>query len=548
MKPGTALFLWICWVPGVAQTLLSEDFSSAHDTIPPEGWSNLLIEGHPASDKWHFNNPYHVTAFKNEFASFAGFHYSDDGIKESSALVSPPFSCRGEDSVTLRFDEYFYQHTPDGLAQIQISTDGGERWVTVETYNSTESPFLPTERKVDLSVYAAHQASVRLRFVASGNGTITWLIDEVVIQAGETTSPQITHEVPSLFCGSESVLFLAEVRDASGISMVQLIYSLNQSEPDTTSMLMAASDRYQAQLELPPGKGVIRYHIEGFDNSPNSNKASTFQNGEGKHQIFYGTEPTPFSNKNFEDAIVPFTVLNPDASYGWDIADEVGGFGNSDHALVMDFFDNDSIGQTDFLISQNIQLPTSSQVLSFDLAYALYQDREDQLDVKVSNDGGQRWEIVYTKKGAALATTLPTEDRFVPTSEQWRRETVDLSSYSGQCILFSLEATSGFGNNLYIDNLLVSEGVVEAKFTLKQNYPNPAYQLTTVEIDAPKPGWVNLSIYDLTGRRIYDEELFLENYGINKVEVNVSEREPGLYVYQLNTSTQVLSKPMLIAR
>ena len=548
MKPGAALFLWFCCIPGIAQTLLLEDFSSAYDTIPPEGWRNVLIKGQPSSDKWHFNNPYQVNAFKNNFASFAGFYYSENGIKESSALVSPSFSCQGEDSVTLRFDEYFYQHTSDGLAQIQISTDDGERWVNVETYNFTESPFLATERKINLSPYAARQPSVQLRFVASGDGAITWLIDEVMVQAGETTSPQIVHEPPSISCSSQSVLFQAEVHDASGISLVQLIYSLNQSKFDTASMLVTTSDHYQTKLDLPTGAGIIRYRIEGFDSSPNKNKGSTLLNGEGRHQVFYGTEPTPFANKDLEDAVIPFTVLNPDSAYGWDITDGVGGFGNSNHALVMNFFDNDSIGQTDFLISQNIQLPTSSQVLRFDLAYALYQEREDQLIIKVSDNGGQSWKVIYTKKGAALATALPTEDRFVPTSEQWHRETVDLSSYSGQCILFSLEATSGFGNNLYIDNLLISEGVIEEQFALKQNYPNPAHQVTTVEINAPKPGWVNLSIYDLTGRRIYYRELFLENYGANKVEVSVAGREPGLYVYQLNTSTQILSKPMLIAR
>ena len=542
MKLGVALLLWICCLPCVSQTLLSEDFSSAHDTIPPDGWINFLIKGQPDSDKWQFNNPYQVTAFNGGFASFAGFYYSDDGIEESSALVSPPFSCQGEDSVTLRFHEYFYQHTPNGAAQIQISTDGGERWIDVESYNVTESPFLPTERKVNLSSYAAHQSSVRLRFVAFGNGTITWLIDEVVVQAGETTSPQIIHEVPALSCDSESVLFKAKVTDASGVSVVQLIYSLEQSKPDTINMQMSTSGYYQTQLELPPGKGIIQYHIEGFDNSPNKNKNSTSQSSKGKHKVFYGTEPSPFAIKDFEDAVIPFSILNPDSSYSWGITSDVGGFGNSKHALMMNFFDNDSIGQTDFLISQNIQLPTSSQVLSFDLAYALYKEREDQLLAKVSNNGGQSWEVVYTKKGAALATTSPTEERFLPTSEQWRRETVDLSSYSGQCILFSLEATSGFGNNLYIDNLLISEGIVNHMFTLKQNYPNPARQLTTVEIDAPRPGWVSLFIYDLTGRRVYDRELFLESHGINKVQVDVAGRQPGLYVYQLNYTTVQMNK------
>ena len=120
-------------------------------------------------------------------------------------------------------------------------------------------------------------------------------------------------------------------------------------------------------------------------------------------------------------------VVNPDQAYSWEISSQVGGFGLSDHSLVMNFYDNDSVGQRDYLNSTYVVLPTAPHVLNFDLAYAPYEDRQDILKVKVSTNGGDSWKEVYVKKGIALATALATEERFVPASNEWKRETVNLN-------------------------------------------------------------------------------------------------------------------------
>jgi Hydrazine synthase alpha subunit middle domain len=96
--------------------------------------------------------------------------------------------------------------------------------------------------------------------------------------------------------------------------------------------------------------------------------------------------------------------------------------------------------------------------LTFDLAYARYDaSKYDKLRVwAVKCDGTTQ--LLYDKTSTALATAPDQTSSFMPSSaSQWRTESIDLSAFVGKTIELVFENIGGFGNQLFIDNILIKE-------------------------------------------------------------------------------------------
>jgi hypothetical protein len=96
--------------------------------------------------------------------------------------------------------------------------------------------------------------------------------------------------------------------------------------------------------------------------------------------------------------------------------------------------------------------------LTFDVAYARYDATKfDRLKVyAVSCTGIQT--LIYDKSGTALATAPDQTALFTPTDcSQWRKETINLSVFAGKTVEIVFEDIGGWGNRLYLDNILIQE-------------------------------------------------------------------------------------------
>lgn len=96
--------------------------------------------------------------------------------------------------------------------------------------------------------------------------------------------------------------------------------------------------------------------------------------------------------------------------------------------------------------------------LSFDVAYARYDATKfDRLRIwVVSCDGAQQ--LVFNKAGSELATAPDQTTLFTPSScSQWRNEVINLSAYVGKTIELVFEDVGGWGNRLFLDNILIQE-------------------------------------------------------------------------------------------
>ncbi len=96
-------------------------------------------------------------------------------------------------------------------------------------------------------------------------------------------------------------------------------------------------------------------------------------------------------------------------------------------------------------------------ILTFNYAYAAYSSAEiDKLEILASTDGGATYsslEIMNGGTSGPLNTGGTTTASFVPTSAQWGLKTVNLPANTNR---ISFKGISEYGNNLYLDNILVA--------------------------------------------------------------------------------------------
>lgn len=87
------------------------------------------------------------------------------------------------------------------------------------------------------------------------------------------------------------------------------------------------------------------------------------------------------------------------------------------------------------------------------------------------------------------------------------------------------------------------------RVTLHQNYPNPFNPSTIITYDLAEAATVSLDIYTITGIRVMPViSERSQQAGQHSVSVDASNLASGVYIYQLRTGSQVLTKKMTLIK
>ncbi len=111
-----------------------------------------------------------------------------------------------------------------------------------------------------------------------------------------------------------------------------------------------------------------------------------------------------------------------------------------------------------------------------------------------------------------------------------------ISKYNG---LLKINVCTAGGNRLFSD---------DGRLLLSQNHPNPAYSITTIDLDLLEEGRSRLFIADMLGRTIktiYSDERKAGHYSF---EVDLRDLPEGKYIYVLHTPSAIRSRIMNIER
>jgi hypothetical protein len=182
------------------------------------------------------------------------------------------------------------------------------------------------------------------------------------------------------------------------------------------------------------------------------------------------------------------------------------------------------------------------------LAYARKSTgTNDRMEVYVSNNCGRTWSLRYAKTGTALST-LPTgqtiSGTFTPTSDQWRTETVSVTTLAGQdngMVKFVISDSAG--NSIFLEDInILNQPVGIEDITLDdfltQVYPNPGTGDATINVGLLRQGNVNISITDLSGKligSIRKENLGAGDYSFNLAEITGRNLSAGAYLIRIDS-------------
>lgn len=228
-----------------------------------------------------------------------------------------------------------------------------------------------------------------------------------------------------------------------------------------------------------------------------------------------------------------------------------GGFGASAHCMMANYY-NITSGTAYFISPEfNLLNTIAPAQIAFDVAYREYSNLyHDSLFVSISSDCGATYMQVYSKGDGVLATTTPSTNYFIPLASEWRRDSIDISSYIGSPnLLVRFETKSGFGNNLFIDNInILTNGFVgNNSISIKSDeiyvYPNPSSNIFNLNF---KPSGENykIKVFNGLGEQVwYKDKAAASGYEV----IDLRKQASGIYYIEIsgNSSPKIMKLSLM---
>ena len=92
------------------------------------------------------------------------------------------------------------------------------------------------------------------------------------------------------------------------------------------------------------------------------------------------------------------------------------------------------------------------------------------------------------------------------------------------------------------------QNVIPSEYKLNQNYPNPFNPITTISFEIPYDEFVDLKIYDVTGKELMTLVSEFKTSGNYSVRVNGSNLSSGVYFYKLKSGNFEMVRKMVMIK
>ncbi len=92
------------------------------------------------------------------------------------------------------------------------------------------------------------------------------------------------------------------------------------------------------------------------------------------------------------------------------------------------------------------------------------------------------------------------------------------------------------------------ENEIPSSFELSQNYPNPFNPSTSIKFSLPNAGMVKLSIYNVLGQEVANLVNSYKESGNYIINWNAGNLSSGMYIYRLETGSQIITKKMTLLK
>lgn len=266
----------------------------------------------------------------------------------------------------------------------------------------------------------------------------------------------------------------------------------------------------------------------------------------------------PFSEGFEGTTFVPtgWVLNNPDNSTTWERTTTAAKTGVAS-AFMNNWVYSTGSGERDEMTLPMLNLASvSSPSLTFQVAHQVYYDASDPgpyhdtLEVLVSTNCGATWSSVYKKWNTTLATTVPTSSNseFTPTSNQWRLETISLSSYaSASNAMIRFRSISDYSNNLFVDDVNISglTNITETELNeMISVFPNPTNGILNINLGFADAGDVQVRVFNTLGEQV---DLIRANNSVGgNYSFDLSDRTNGIYFVEISTAYGKITRKVLL--
>jgi hypothetical protein len=357
--------------------------------------------------------------------------------------------------------------------------------------------------------------------------------------AGLPVVDYAANSVSAITCSSEYTPVVSVTNNsAAALTSLDVVYSIDggaaATYPWTGSIAAGATGTISLPTATLAGAGAHDIEVEIVSvsdidiNMVNDNVASSI----GLLDV-----AVPSVVEGFVEATYPpanWVVDNLNDGTGWSRATGAGGYGESTTSTKADFY-NIAVGTFDlYLPKMDFSTFTGDLNLVFDRAYAMYNATfVDILQIQVSEDCGANWADLYEKSGSDLNTAPNSTSLFKPDDDEWETDELDMSAYAGKSdVLVRFHAISGYGNNLYLDNIRLAAptGIFNIP-TLNQFelYPNPTSTNSVASFNLIEAADVTINVIDVTGKVVAAINAGNMISGSNTVTIETADFAAGMY-------------------
>lgn len=322
-----------------------------------------------------------------------------------------------------------------------------------------------------------------------------------------------------------------------------ITYKIDAGSPQVYNWTGNLAAGQSTSVSLPTTTTTVGNHTLMITTA-NPNAGIDNNNNNNTHTYSFGVVTVAGSaiayTNSFTTVSFPYSnweLSNPDNDITWTRVSTNSG------SLKNDCYNNGNRGSQDAFILEPMDLSTATTPsLKFDLADCQYSAAYvERLEVYVSGDCGVTWTSGYNKSGATLATVAMSTNAFTPTTAgQWRTECVDLTPYIGNNKVFvKFVCTNDYGNNMYIDNINVSNvacatGIIDLNNIDGMNlFPNPVNDQLNIRFSLNETAPVIINIYNMIGELVSTKTLGDMSGGIQNVQMSTLGLDNGLYMVEL---------------
>lgn len=113
---------------------------------------------------------------------------------------------------------------------------------------------------------------------------------------------------------------------------------------------------------------------------------------------------------------------------------------------------------------------------------------------------------------------------------------------------YRLKQTDFNGNYEYFSLSSEVNIGIPAEYSLSQNYPNPFNPVTRIEYQLPVSEYVNISLYDVSGKEVSRLVNEIRQAGYHSLDINASSLTSGVYFYTIKAGNFVNTKKLMVLK